>query len=151
MLILVLLLSGCSVSEPSVDTDYSFIPEVKPMETEVLDLVNAHRSAVGLSVLQSQPKVKAVAYAHTDYMISNDSPSHDYYFNRKAYLQENLGALQVGENVGYGFSTATGLVNAWLGSINHKNIIEGDYTHFDISAEQDANGRWYVTHIFIKR
>ena len=51
----------------------------------------------------------------------------------------------------YGFSYAPALVAAWLNSEGHKAVIEGDYTNFDLSAEQDDNGRWYYTNIFIKR
>jgi len=43
------------------------------------------------------------------------------------------------------------VVNAWLNSPGHKEVIEGDYTNFEISAEQDDNGRWYYTNIFVKR
>lgn len=29
--------------------------------------------------------------------------------------------------------------------------MEGDYTHFQISAEQCEDGRWYFTNIFIQK
>lgn len=145
-----MLLPACSATDSPVHPEYIFIPESKSIEIEVLTLINEYRSNIDLSALDTLAGIKAVAYTHTDYMIRNNTPSHDYFFNRKAYLKEELGALKVGENVGYGFGTATGLVNAWLESTSHKEVIEGDYTHFDIAAEQDANGRWYFTNIFIK-
>ena len=70
---------------------------------------------------------------------------------RQASLENNVGALRVGENVAYGYQYAESVVNAWLNSQGHKYIIEGDYTHFDISAEQDENDRWYYTNIFLKK
>ena len=51
----------------------------------------------------------------------------------------------------YAFSSAQSVVNAWLNSEAHRANIEGDFTDFDISAEQDEYGDWYYTNIFIKR
>ena len=48
-------------------------------------------------------------------------------------------------------SNAQSVVNAWLNSDGHRQNIEGDFTDFDISAEQNANGQWYFTNIFVKR
>ena len=59
--------------------------------------------------------------------------------------------LICGENVAYVYSSAESVVNAWLNSAGHRNIIEGDYTDFDISAEQDENGKYYYTNIFIRK
>jgi uncharacterized protein YkwD len=95
--------------------------------------------------------VKAVAFTHTDYMIQNDDISHDNFYQRKESLEMNAGANKVSENVAYGFSSPESLVNAWLNSPSHKETIEGDFTDFDISAEQSENGKWYYTNIFIKR
>ena len=67
-------------------------------------------------------------------------------------FQDNeLFSSTVRENVAYGYATASGVVNAWLNSEGHREVIEGDFTHFDISAEKDENGRWYYTNIFIKK
>ena len=95
--------------------------------------------------------VKSVAYSHTDYMVDNDVVSHDNFFTRSNYLKSNIGAKKVSENVAYGFSTAQGVVDAWIRSESHKANLEGDYTNFDISAERNEDGRWYYTNIFIKK
>ena len=65
--------------------------------------------------------------------------------------KDNAGALNVGENVAYAYSSAQSVVNAWLNSPSHRSNIEGDFTDFDISAEQNEDGKWYYTNIFIKR
>ena len=64
---------------------------------------------------------------------------------------QNAGAERVSENVAYGYSSAQGVVNAWMNSQGHRENLEGDYTDFDISAEQNNEGRWYFTNIFIKK
>jgi len=127
------------------------IPAVKTIELEILDLINEHRSSLGLNSLRSMDIVKAQAFLHTDYMIEQDNISHDYFHARKDFLEENAGASKVSENVAYGFSSALSVVTAWLESDYHRNTIEGDYTDFDISAEQNQEGRWFFTNIFIKK
>ena len=116
-----------------------------------MELINNYRINNGLSHLAGHNTVKAVASTHTDYMVLVDNVSHDNFFQRKQSLQVNANANVVSENVAYGFSSATSVVNAWLNSPSHKDNIEGDYTDFDVSAEKNMEGKWYFTNMFIKR
>jgi uncharacterized protein YkwD len=84
-------------------------------------------------------------------MIEHDNVSHDNFYQRKTYLVSNVGANKVSENVAYGFTSAESVVNAWLNSDGHRANIEGNYTDFDISAEQNSEGKWYYTNIFVKK
>jgi len=127
------------------------IPEAKTIEIEILELINQHRISVGLNPLESIDVIKGQAYSHTDYMIEIDEVNHDYFYNRKAYLQANANAQEVSENVAYGYSSANSVVNAWLNSEGHRHNIEGDFTHFEVSAEKNQNDKWYFTNIFIKK
>ena len=155
MALMALLTFSCStdaVEEDRIDAiTASFIPETKIIEIEVMELINDHRINLGLNPLQQLGEIKAQAYGHTDYMIENNEISHDNFYVRRDNLISNAGAVSVGENVAYGFSYAPALVTAWLNSEGHRDVIEGDFTNFDLSAEQDENGRWYYTNIFIKR
>ena len=126
-------------------------PQAKLIEIEIMELINAYRINEGLSPLQNHNTVKAVAFTHTDYMIAADNVSHDNFFFRKQTLQANASANVVTENVACGFNSAESVVNAWINSPSHKDNIEGDYTDFDVSAEQNSVGKWYFTNIFIKR
>ena len=155
-LAIVALLGFTSCSPESVEEQIEAIelpaaPEAKLIEIEIMELINAHRITQGLPTLNEHNTVKAVAFTHTDYMIEVDNVSHDNFFQRKESLQVNANASVVSENVAYGFSSAQSVVNAWLNSPSHKDNIEGDYTDFDISAEQNNEGKWYFTNIFIKR
>jgi len=155
MALMALLTFSCStdaVEEEAIDAlTSSYVPDTKIIEIEIMELINDYRIGVGLNPLQDMNEIKAVAYSHTDYMIDNNEISHDNFYMRQASLENNVGALRVGENVAYGYQYAESVVNAWLNSQGHKYIIEGDYTHFDISAEQDENDRWYYTNIFLKK
>ena len=126
-------------------------PPTKDIEIQILNLINQHRADIGLNSLNNHNVIKSVAFTHTDYMIEVDNVSHDNFFQRKNSLEANANAIRVSENVAYAFSSAQSVVNAWLNSEGHRANIEGDFTDFDISAEQNADGDWYFTNIFIKR
>ena len=155
LVLLSLMSFSCStdvIEEDKIEAiQNSHIPQTKTIEVEVLELINSHRINIGLQPLNGMSTIKAEAFGHTDYMIENDEVSHANFFQRKNNLMNNVGALTVAENVAYAFSTPESVVNAWLNSEGHKNVIEGDYTDFDISAEMDENGRWYYTNIFIRK
>jgi len=125
--------------------------KTKTIEVEILELINNHRLSLGLNPLGNMALVKSVAFTHTDYMVDNNEVSHANFFTRSTYLKENAGAKTVSENVAYGYSSAESVVRAWLKSEGHKTNIEGDYTNFDVSAEENAEGKWYYTNIFIKK
>ena len=125
--------------------------KVKSIEVETLDLINDYRLSIGLNPLESMTIVKSVAKTHTDYMVEVNQVNHDDFYQRSTYLKENAGATKVSENVAYGYTSAESVVNAWLKSDSHRANIEGDFTNFDISAEQNSDGKWYYTNIFIKK
>ncbi|MCF7559966.1 CAP domain-containing protein [Sabulilitoribacter multivorans] len=151
----VLTFSSCSTD--SLDDQANAIelnlvtPEVKDIEVEILNLINDHRLSKGLNPLGDMTLVKSVAFTHTDYMVDKDEVSHANFYTRSNYLKANAGAKRVSENVAYGYSTAQGVVNAWIKSESHRENLEGDFTNFDVSAEKNENGRWYYTNIFIKK
>lgn len=156
LLVLVTMLSfSCSTDnvEDNVEslTANLVTPAPKTIEIEILELINNHRLSLGLSPLNDMQLVKKVAYSHTDYMVDNNVVSHDNFYKRSTYLKENAGAQRVSENVAFGYTSAQSVVNAWIKSDGHKANIEGDFTNFDISAEQNKEGKWYYTNIFIKK
>ena len=156
LIFLVFSLMFTSCSEENIDTDLYdtsslIVPENKEIEVEILALINQYRVDKGLSSLDQMDVIKAQAYTHTDYMIEQAKPSHDNFFKRSKYLKEHSGAKRVSENVAYGFSSAQSVVNAWVNSEEHKKNMEGDYTHFQISAELSEDGKWYFTNMFIKK
>nr|WP_321234314.1 CAP domain-containing protein [uncultured Psychroserpens sp.] len=155
MVLVALLTFSCSTEDFPEETIDSMSlpvpPAAKLIEIEILELINAHRINTGLQPLNNHNTIKAVAYTHTDYMVESNNVGHDNFFQRKNSLIDNADAIKVSENVAYAFSSAQSVVNAWLDSEGHRENIEGDYTDFDISAEQNEEGRWYFTNIFIKR
>ncbi|NRR90769.1 CAP domain-containing protein [Winogradskyella undariae] len=157
ILVVLALLSITSCATDSMDEDVvnsieiPTPPDAKEIEIEIMELINAYRINEGLSLLEQHTTVKAVASTHTDYMIEVNNVSHDNFFLRKQSLEENASANHVSENVAYGFNSAESVVNAWIASPSHLENIVGDFTHFDVSAEQNSNGKWYFTNMFINK
>ncbi|MFV8226842.1 CAP domain-containing protein [Christiangramia aquimixticola] len=121
------------------------------IEVEILEDLNIYRKANGLNELQPISAISIESEDHNKYMIQTGTVSHDNFSSRASHLMNQLGAVKVGENVGYGYRTADAVVNAWLKSKGHKENIEGDYTHFGISVRQDAEGKNYFTNMFVKK
>ena len=120
-------------------------------EIELLDEVNTYRVSVGLNPLQIIEHISYKSSEHNDYMLATRTVTHDGFNERKANLQEVLGAYRVGENVAYAYSTARATVNAWVNSPSHKANLEGDYTHFGAAIKVDDEGKKYYTNMFIKK
>ncbi|WP_445957169.1 CAP domain-containing protein [Yeosuana sp.] len=153
--LLAVMCFSCSTDNLSKNADALnqnlIVPQTKTIEIQILELLNNHRLSIGLNPLENMDIIKSQAYSHTEYMVVTNEVNHNNFFERSNYLKTNAGAKVVSENVAYGYTKAETVVNAWLKSDGHRENIEGDFTDFDVSAEQNGDGDWYYTNIFIKR
>lgn len=118
------------------------------MSQDILNLVNDHRLSIGLTpLIMDQAHASAYAVDHTDYMISLSQINHDNFHVRSNALKAR-GAERVGENVAYGYDDAESVVNSWLNSPSHREIIEGNFTHSGFGVFQNAQGRYFFTQLF---
>ncbi|WP_452224643.1 CAP domain-containing protein [Lacinutrix chionoecetis] len=138
-------------AEDLQDPQNIVVPAAKTIELEIMELINEYRIEQGLNALVNHDLVKSQAYTHSDYMVETGNVSHVNFYSRKSFLVNNAGANVVTENVAYGFTSAESVVNAWINSDGHRANMEGDYTNFDVSAEQNEEGKYYFTNIFMKR
>ncbi|WP_224490109.1 CAP domain-containing protein [Robertkochia flava] len=146
---------GCILFSCSPDPgEELYVPHaevVTDLQSEVFELINAHRDSLGLNPLTNLDLAYLKAEEHTEYMIASGKVSHDFFYDREAYLVAHADAEQVAENVAFAFSTAKGVVKAWLESPSHKSIIEGDFSHASICAMKGSDGSYFYTHLFIKK
>jgi uncharacterized protein YkwD len=160
LLAMVMLLSvACSKDEGTESVDQSnFSIDLNlanetdwQMANEILQHVNEYRTSQGLpSIVRDQQYASAYAVEHTQYMIENNRISHDNFGERSQALRSR-GAQSVGENVGFGYNSAQDLVNAWINSPSHKDVLEGNYTHTGFGVMQNNLGRYYFTQIFYRK
>ncbi|PIQ18114.1 MAG: CAP domain-containing protein [Flavobacteriaceae bacterium CG_4_8_14_3_um_filter_34_10] len=153
---LLIAFSSCSkdeLTDASEDLSYTVdlnivIKNDVTMSREILDLINAHRASIGLNTLAlDQQYASAYAVDHTDYMIETGKINHDN-FNLRSQALKDKGAIRVGENVAFGYTDAASVVNGWLNSPAHRNIIEGDYSHSGFGVFKNNEGNYYFTQIF---
>jgi uncharacterized protein YkwD len=154
LLLPILVLTSCSSDAESaenaaIETAKSYTHNAT--ELELLDLVNAYRVENGLNALQIIQHISYKSEEHNNYMITTNTVSHDNFSSRKANLEQVVGAVRVGENVAYGFSTPQATLNAWIASEGHRVNLLGNYTHYGLSIRENADGRKYYTNIFVKK
>ncbi len=121
-------------------------------EVELARIINQYRVSVGKSELQIVNHISYKSQEHNLYMIENNVVNHDYFDSRANNIMQVLGAVRVGENIAYNYSTPNAALHAWLNSPGHKENLDGDYTHFGISISVNpVNGKKYYTNMFMKR
>ncbi|HLP64602.1 CAP domain-containing protein [Flavobacterium sp.] len=152
--ILVLTLVSCSKDSQDeaenleLITNYDYSTE----EVDLANRINDYRESVGKNRLELINHISYKSLEHNEYMIENNVVNHDYFDSRANNIMQVLGAVRVGENIAYNFSTPNSALNAWLNSPGHKDNLDGDYTHFGISITiNPTNGKRYYTNIFMKK
>lgn len=117
-------------------------------EQEVFNLINAQRTAAGLSALKIDEELQNVATVKAKDMVDNNyfshnSPTYGTPFN----MIKNYGITYkaAGENIA-GNSTNKGAVNAWMNSSGHKaNILNSNYNYTGIGVVSSPKyGKIYV-------
>lgn len=152
----VLSLTSCSrdsLAETESADLQTMIPviEYSAIELEILDLVNDYRAANGFVQLDNLDAISWQAEGHNQHMIEKGEVCHDEFADRYSALVNTVKAKAVSENVAFGYRSAEAVVKAWIKSEGHRKNLEGDFTHFGISVEEDAVGKLYFTNIFVKK
>ncbi|WP_299060495.1 CAP domain-containing protein [uncultured Polaribacter sp.] len=141
---------SCNSTDSMEEENESSITNL-PIENEILQLINDYRTEKNLAVLEKLDAIKTQTDIHTDYMIEKNKISHDLFSDRSSYLKTNANAKAVAENVANGYTTAKALVDGWIGSDGHRKNIEGNFTHFHLTAKQNSSNVWYYTNIFVRK
>ncbi|ESU21236.1 hypothetical protein FEDK69T_26030 [Flavobacterium enshiense DK69] len=140
-------IQNTSSTEYAVNDKYAY----SQIELEVANLINQYRISKDLKSLEKINHISNVSEEHDEYMISINTLTHALFAQREENLKVTLGAVAVGENLAYNYSTAKSVVDAWINSPAHKANMEGNYTHFGISVRENAEGKRYFTTIFIRK
>jgi uncharacterized protein YkwD len=152
--VLLIGLAGCSEDEgptapPSPPSTRP--PASTPAEVvEFVDLVNAHRTSMGLGELVWDDAVAVVATAHSADMIERQffdhvNPDGDTPFDR--LHDAGIVYVAAGENIAYGYPIATSVFEGWLGSPGHRaNIEYPRFTHHGVGL---VGTHW--THVFLRK
>lgn len=121
------------------------------IEREIFELVNDHRVKEGVAPLVVNSFIQELAEGHTLEMASGTTPyGHDGFDDRADAIWNNVHSGLVGENVAKGYSSASAVVEGWLGSTVHReNIENASFKTTGIGAAKSEDGTWYYTQIFL--
>ncbi len=100
-------------------------------ELEVIELFNQARAANGLAPYKVSPNLsRAAAWKSADPSASGSTFSHTDSLGR-LHIQRardcGYSGTNAGENIAWGFGSASSVVNAWLNSPGHRAAILGSY------------------------
>ena len=119
---------------------------------EIFQLVNKHRTGMGLKPLKQNDIIAKAAIGHSRNMANKTVPfGHDGFDDRMAGLEKQIKDTRgSAENVAYSSGDAKAVVDMWLHSPGHRKNIEGNYTLSGIGMAKGTDGTCYYTQIFIK-
>jgi uncharacterized protein YkwD len=130
--------------------------EPAQVEADLVQLVNAHRAALGLGQLTVAPSLTASAewksmnMAGYDYMEHDDpSPVARTVSDRLTACGYPSGAAGWGENIAYGFPDAKSVMAAWLSDTPHRQNLENpSWTTIGVGAAANGGGIIFWTQDF---
>lgn len=97
------------------------------LEAAVVTLTNDQRARAGCAPLRVNTKLRNAARKHSRYMAVYQSTSHQLpgepTLSRRITLAGYTGWSRLAENVAAGYSSATTVVRAWVGSSGHRRNI----------------------------
>jgi putative cell wall-binding protein len=129
-----LLAGGLALASPT--------PAEAAEREDVVSLTNANRANAGLPALARESSLDAMAQEWATYMASQKSMVHSSNEWRMSKVSSGY-TLCCGENIAYGYTSASSVVSAWINSPGHRaNILDTRYTH--MGAGYNATGHYWV-------
>jgi uncharacterized protein YkwD len=128
------------------------------LERRAFDLINSERARVGLPPLVWDAELCRVARLHSQNMgrlnfFDHEGPDGTDLLDR--VRASNVRWKSLGENIAYnqGYDDPAGFaVDQWMHSPKHRaNILRGQFTHSAIGIARTADGRVYLTQVFLMR
>ncbi|MFI8181276.1 CAP domain-containing protein [Actinacidiphila glaucinigra] len=109
----------------------------------MLDLVNQERAKAGCTALKVNAKLNEAAQDHSKDMASHKNMSHtgsDGSSPADRISSVGYNWSSYGENVAYGYSSASSVMSAWMASPGHKrNILDCSFKEIGIALAQPGN------------
>lgn len=119
-----------------------------------MDLVNNHRTSIGLRALILDDGLNEIVLEHSQNMANKTVAfGHTGFSSRCSAGYDALGGGSwCGENVAMGQKTPQAAFTSWMNSSGHRaNIESSRATHTGFAYAKSSSGTYYWTQIFIKR
>ena len=137
-----------TTEEEVISEEYADTLSLSEEEQEFLDLINANRTANGLSNLEINSDIQNLARLKAQDLVENNYFSHDSetYGNIEEMANSFfISYTSIGENIA-GNSSLSKAVEALMNSENHKaNILSEEYNYTGVAVEEsDTYGKIFV-------
>lgn len=115
---------------------------------EVLTLVNTQRSQAGLGALSWDSKLASAANVRAKEIVSLFSHTRPDGSTCFTAVENDGSYMTLGENIAYGYTSASSVMNGWMSSPGHReNILNGSFTKLGVSCYYE-NGTYYWVQMF---
>jgi uncharacterized protein YkwD len=114
------------------------------LEARILDLTNAQRNSVGLPPLTLSPQLQGSADGYSQILASGNCFEHTCGPVPSLIDRDTaagyVGWTSIGENLAGGYMTPESVMDAWMGSPDHRsNILSSAYTDVGISVTSGSS------------
>lgn len=138
----------------TTDTTSSSPSQVTDMAKQIFEIVNQKRADAGKSAYILDEKLCEIANMRAKELVTKFSHTRPNGKKYSSALDEYSYSYQaVGENIAYGYSSASAVMNKWMSSTAHKtNILDGNnigYSRIGIGYYNN-NGTKYYVQMFVK-
>ncbi|MBB2945835.1 uncharacterized protein YkwD [Actinoplanes lutulentus] len=123
----------------------------RSMMTQVLRLTNERRKAAGCPALTQDQNLVTASLRQSWYMARTRLFSHVWRDGSTFVSRSRVAGYRqpAGENIGWGYPTATGVVDAWMKSPGHRaNILNCGAKAIGTGVAYAADGTPYYTQVF---
>ena len=121
------------------------------LQADITRLTNAQRTANGCRAVTVSPLLTTAAVDHSTWMARTGTFSHTGNAGSTFAVRARAAgfARPSGENIAWGYRSATEVVTAWMKSPGHRaNILNCRSTTVGVGAAFNANGSAYYTQVF---
>jgi uncharacterized protein YkwD len=124
---------------------------VQALQADITRLTNTQRTAHGCPAATVDAQLVAAAAGHSTWMARTGTFSHTGPAGSSFVTRARTAGFErpTGENIAWGYRTATEVVGAWMKSPGHRaNILNCRSTSVGVGAAFNAAGNAYYTQVF---
>lgn len=123
---------------------------ISEFEQELLRLINEHRKTLGIPALRSNDKIASEARNYSNQMAQGKVPIGAPGFDNPIRKIVNVfNASSMSEVIAYDYYSPKEVFDSWMSSANQRETIEGSYNLTGIGVVQSADGKVFVTQLFL--
>ncbi|MCX2968141.1 MULTISPECIES: CAP domain-containing protein [Streptomyces] len=148
------LVAVCALAAPA-PVSAEWTGDAARSGSRVVELVNAHRAEAGCGALRPDGALDAAADAHSAHLAERRVLSHRGAGGSRVFQRARAAGYEagrLGETLADGHGDAAAVVDAWLGSPEHRDIIlDCGYRDVGVGVTRGETSTWWVQVVGTRR